>query len=326
MNASIPLKLNGPSDLIPAVPYLLGFTPERSLVVIGLKDGELQCTFRVDLPGSIDHLDHLPSLEKQVTVNDCEGVVVIGYGDAELAPACVERAAFDLTMAGVQILDSLRVENGRWYSLTCQDTCCPGEGTPVPENNAITTQLALAGAVSRPDRAAVAALVAPADEAAQRAVTKAVRQLLQDQAELSWAEQRLADLNIIDTWASATGLPGPADIAALGLALGDLDIRDYAMRAMHEHHGQSSTATDLWLWVARHLDTDLAAPAFTIAGWCAYRTGDGVLALECFDRALQAAPHYRLAQMLMSALQGGIPPKAIPVPTIEPARPEQTNA
>jgi hypothetical protein len=326
MNAPARLKLNGPADLITAVPYLLGFTPEHSLVVVAMKGGELQCTFRVDLPGSIDHLDHLPSLTKQVTINDCDGAVLIGYGDAELVLSCVERVGFEFAVAGVQILDRLRIDQGRWYSLDCQKDCCPPEGLPVPADTAVATELALAGAVRRTSRADVTALVAPVEEAQRQAVAESVGQLHQTEADLSWAEQRLADLTAIDTWASATDLPGPEDIAALGLAVGDLDIRDYTMRAMHEHHGQSSTATDLWLWVARHLETDLAAPSFTIAGWCAYRTGDGVLALECLERALDAAPNYRLAQMLMAALQAGIPPVKLPVPTIELTHPEQATA
>lgn len=326
MNALTPLKLNGPADLISAVPFLLGFTPEHSLVVVGLRGGELECTFRVDLPGSVDHLDHLPSLTEQVTVNNCDGAVLIGYGDAELVLSCVERAGFEFAMAGVQILDTLRIDQGRWYSLNCQQACCPPEGLPIPADTTVATELALAGAVRRTSRADVTALVAPVEEAQRRAVAECVGQLLQTEAELSWAEQRSADLTAIDTWAGATDLPDPAGIAALGLAVGDLDIRDYTMRAMDEHHGAASTATDLWLWVARHLETDLAAPAFTIAGWCAYRYGNGVLALECLERALDASPHYRLAQMLMAALQGGIPPRKLPVPSIELTHPEQATA
>lgn len=71
------------------------------------------------------------------------------------------------------------------------------------------------------------------------------------------------------------------------------------------------TRLDLWIWVARHLEDDLVAPAATVAGFAAYRSGNGVLALEAFDLALRADPSYRLAQMLLAAHQAGLPPAAL---------------
>jgi hypothetical protein len=67
----------------------------------------------------------------------------------------------------------------------------------------------------------------------------------------------------------------------------------------------------LWLWVARHLEEDLVAPALTVAGWCAYRNGNGVVAVEAFRLALKFSPQYRLARLLSDALQSGIPPRAL---------------
>src|SRR5580698_5545062 len=44
------LRVRGPVDLIHAVPYLLGFHPARSLVVIGLAEHRVRVTVRLDLP------------------------------------------------------------------------------------------------------------------------------------------------------------------------------------------------------------------------------------------------------------------------------------
>jgi hypothetical protein len=43
------LRVRGPGDLLQAVPYLLGFHPHASLVLIGLADGHLVVTVRIDL-------------------------------------------------------------------------------------------------------------------------------------------------------------------------------------------------------------------------------------------------------------------------------------
>jgi hypothetical protein len=309
MSTQSTLSLNGPADLISAVPYLLGFEPEHSLVAVGLKNGQLQCTFRVDLPGSIDHLDRLNTLVAPAQTNECEGVVLIAFGEADLADACLIRAQVDFSLADIKVIDTIRVTDGRYYNPTCTDACCPAEGLPVPEDSAIGTALVASGAIRHPDRDAITALLSPADPERRAAVATAVNEAIAHEATLSMAEQRRMDLTIVDQWIGASSLPESlTDIAMLGLALGDLDVRDHALIASDP---VPETAGDLWLWVARHLDEDLAAPAFTAAGWCAYRYGNGVLALEAFEAALRACPNYRLAQMLLAALQAGIPPKAL---------------
>ncbi|MEU5157372.1 DUF4192 domain-containing protein [Glycomyces sp. NPDC021274] len=309
MTTQTKLALNGPADLVSAVPYLLGFEPEHSLVIVCLKDGQLACTFRVDLPGSIDHLDRLPNLTAQAAVNDCEGAVLIAYGEPELATACLDRTALDFRADDITVIDTIRVTDGRYYNPTCADSCCPAEGLPIAETTAIGTALAAAGMARHPDRAAISALLAPADPARRALVATAVDDAVTAEAELSWAEQRQMDLAAVDSWIGAADLPdSPADIALLGLAIGDLDVRDHALIASDIDPNRN---TDLWLWVARHLEDDLAVPALTAAGWCAYRSGNGVLALEAFEQALKYSPHYRLAQMLFEALQVGIPPHVL---------------
>jgi hypothetical protein len=304
------IRLNGPKDLLTTIPLLLGFHPQHSLVVVGLIGGELQCTFRADLPGSADHLEHLPDLTAQLSLNRCDACVVIAYGEADLAQAAVAQAGARLHAAGIEPLDQLRVSEGRWTSLTCGKPCCPPEGLPVPETTPASCEVAVAGGYAAADRSAIAAQLAPAAPGRRAAVAKAVAETITAEAELDWATQRSIDLHSIDHWMGTSALPGPADIAAVGLALGDLDIRDYALRRINTGKFEGNRV-DLWIWVARHMEEDLVAPAATVAGFAAYRFGNGVLALEAFELALRSSPHYRLAQMLMAALQAGIPPGAL---------------
>jgi hypothetical protein len=303
------LAINGPADLISAVPYLLGFAPENSLVVVGLNEHRLECTFRVDLPGSIDHLDRLVPLVPQVQTNDCDTALLIAYGETELATACLGRALLDFARADITVLDGIRITDSRYFSATCTEDCCPAEGLPLPQDTALAAALTAAGAIRHPGREAITALVAPADPYRRAAVAVAVDEAIAAESELSWDEQHRRDLAAVDQWLGALELPDSStDIAMLGLAVGDLDVRDHALIASDTEPQKSC---DLWLWVARHIDEDLAAPAFTIAGWCAYRTGNGVLALEALNAALKSSPSYRLAHMLLAALQAGIPPKAL---------------
>jgi tetratricopeptide (TPR) repeat protein len=310
MNDPTKLAINGPADLIAAVPYLIGFAPEHSLAAVGLKSRGLECTFRVDLPGSTDHLDLLNTLTEPVQVNGCTAVVLIAYGEADLATACLNQALTDYARIDIEVLDALRVTDGRYFNPTCTDPCCPPpEGLPVPQDSAVAAALVAAGANRHPDRDAITALLAPAAPDRRAAVAAAVDDAQVQETALSWGEQRQMDVAAVDQWIGAADLPeSPEDIAFLGLAVGDLDVRD---RALIASDTDPAKAAELWLWVARHLNEDLAAPAFTIAGWCAYRYGNGVLALEAFEQALNCSPTYRLAHLLLAALQAGIPPKAL---------------
>ncbi|MCD0443482.1 DUF4192 domain-containing protein [Glycomyces sp. A-F 0318] len=304
------IRINGPVDLITTTPLLLGFHPEHSLVTVGLLRGELQCTFRVDLPGSADHMEHLVDLTAQLSNSECDECVIIAYGDKEVGEAAIERAAARLDAAGITPIDRLRVAAGRWFSLTCDEPCCPPEGLPVPETTAASCEVAVAGGYALTDRSAVADQLTPAPIGKRAAVASAVVEILTAEADMDWASQRSRDLHAIDHWMSAGALPGTGDIAAVGLALGDLDIRDYALRRINSGQFEGNRV-DLWIWVARHMEEDLVAPAAAVAGFAAYRFGNGVLALEALELALRVSPHYRLAQMLMAALQAGIPPGAL---------------
>lgn len=304
------IKLTGPTDLITTVPLLLGFKPEHSLVAVGLVDGQVHCTFRVDLPGSAEHIEHLPDLTAQISRNECDGTVLLAYGEQEVAEAALERSAVRLAAAGAEALDLLRVTGDRWFSLRCGRDCCPPQGRPVPETTPASCEVAVAGGYAFGDRAQVAALLEPAGSGARAAVAREVELSLAAEADTDWAAQRGRDLHAVDHWLESERLPGPSDIATLGLALSDVDIRDYALRRAGAD-GLPDGRTDLWIWLTRHLEDDLVAPAATVAGFAAYRNGNGVLALEAFELALRAQPNYRLAQMLNAALQAGMPPSAL---------------
>src|SRR5690348_10551730 len=48
------LRIHGPVDLLTGIPYLLGFHPNESLVLVGLTHGALAVTARLDLADATD--------------------------------------------------------------------------------------------------------------------------------------------------------------------------------------------------------------------------------------------------------------------------------
>lgn len=304
-----PIKINGPGDLVAVVPHLLGFAPESSLVVVGLDESGIQCTFRVDLPERTEDADHVHDFVAQLVRNNCDRVIAIVYGPEPIALAVASVTGRRLDAAGIEVFDILRVDQGRYWSPACDWSCCPPEGRPVPELPEAVLAIIAAGGVARSDRAAVAALLDPADADSRTAVTAEVDQFREYEAQRDLVAWRRSELAYLDQWWEFSVLPWPAAIARLGLALTDVELRD---RVLHDIAARpDQDRLDLWIWVARHLEDDLVAPAATVAGFAAYRSGNGVLALEAFKLALRADPSYRLAQMLLAALQAGLPPAAL---------------
>ncbi|HZD98075.1 MAG TPA: DUF4192 family protein, partial [Micromonosporaceae bacterium] len=53
MDISLP-AVKTPTDVLAVVPYLLGFTPERSVVIIAMRDRRVVFQARADLPPADD--------------------------------------------------------------------------------------------------------------------------------------------------------------------------------------------------------------------------------------------------------------------------------
>src|SRR5207302_10067916 len=118
------------------VPYLLGFAPESSLVVIGTAppDGTVKVTLRYDLPDPADpeeawriagHAFAVLRSQKLTTA------IAIGYGPAQLVTPLAGALEHTAQKSGIELTDILRVEDGRYWSCTCQKPgCCPPEGKP----------------------------------------------------------------------------------------------------------------------------------------------------------------------------------------------------
>ncbi len=157
-------RISGPGELLQAVPYLLGFHPHRSLVLVGLEHDRLVVTARLDLddaaaPGivtqTIEAMSHGGSTE----------VIAVVYEEDQPEPgsdilATVQDAA---RRNGCLLADVLLVAAGRWRSLACESPdCCRPSGRPVPdEPSAFTAAATYAGVVALPDRGALEQLLAP---------------------------------------------------------------------------------------------------------------------------------------------------------------------
>lgn len=151
------VRITGPADLIEAVPYLLGFAPRESTVLLGLSGNRVAVAARVDLDaGERATTDVLRQLLEQT-----ERAVMIVY---------TERPAPQWTRQPTHLLgEALLVTGGRWYCLLCTDpACCPRDGRPLRTTpgavSATAVSLGLAPARTRQE---ITDTLAPRDTTAE---------------------------------------------------------------------------------------------------------------------------------------------------------------
>ncbi|MEU7571610.1 DUF4192 domain-containing protein [Micromonospora sp. NPDC049240] len=158
------LSVRSPADLVAAVPYLLGFHPEDSVVVVAVRGRRVVFAARGDLPEpGVEPGPAARHLAQVVARQDADAATVIGFGPATRVTGVVDAVGAALDDVGLIVLDALRVTDGRWWSYLCDEpTCCPVEGTPYdPAASRVSAAAVFAGQVALPDRAALAAQVSP---------------------------------------------------------------------------------------------------------------------------------------------------------------------
>lgn len=187
-------RIHGPGDLLQAVPYLLGFHPVDSLVLIGLDGAHLVVTARMDLsdvaePEAVAHT--LAALSRggaarvlcvvydSVSDGAADGA---SRGDRTRRPpswgGLAAALQHDCDLAGCELSDVLRVAGGRWWSLLCTDPrCCPPGGNLVPaQPSPFVAAATYAGVVALPDRQALADTLRPLPAPQRAALRPLVRQ------------------------------------------------------------------------------------------------------------------------------------------------------
>jgi hypothetical protein len=282
------IRVGTPSAVMAIVPYLLGFHPSDSLVVIGSgpPSGQIHLTFRYDLPDPPSHDDAAEIAEHAAAVLEktpgVTAAIVVGYGPGQLVTPVAEALRRKLAAAAVELQEVLRAEDGRYWSYLCTSpSCCPAEGVPFDTAaEPVAAEMTFAGRQTLPDRAALARTVAPIGGLARESIRQATRRAEERAAELVAAAMRsgrkcgvakvLTDYGLravrdAITACRAGDSPGSHDdIAWLALTLTDIRIRDDAWARMDPRFRESHQR--LWTTVVRFAEPGyVAAPAALLA-------------------------------------------------------------
>jgi Domain of unknown function (DUF4192) len=332
---SVVVRVDSPAALLAVIPHLLGFMPEASVVVIGLTPprDRVRVTLRYDLPDppeadlAADIAGHAVGV---ISSQQLTAAVAVGYGPEPLVTPVVDALRDAAQRAGIDLYDFLRVEGGRYWSYRCGDeTCCPTAGKPFdPAAHPAAADMAAAAEQVLPDRAAVAARVAPLGGIAAESMRQATRRAEQHVAQLLAKVRRSARLGAARHMIAAEGLAAVGqlitryrgggrfttdyEIARITVALRDLRVRDDAWARMDPTHADAHLR--LWIDVTRRAQQGhVAAPAALLA-FVAWQSGDGALANVALDRALADDPTYSMALLLRQVITAGAPPSLARLP------------
>jgi hypothetical protein len=327
MNRRPTERISGPGELLQAVPYLLGFHPSNSLVLVGLRDGVLVVTARLDLadaghPGAVEHTigamarggstSFIGAVYDEAAGPDCGGQL-----PWDSLAVAIERAAGEFDC---EVADVLLVAGCRWWSLMCGSAqCCPSEGREIPAAPSdFTTAATFEGMVALPDRAALAALLDPLPDDRRTALDEAIAavehagvgavlegQLRRHERSVKRALFAAARESV------AVGWSGPDDrtIARFGAALSAVSLRDAVWMAVDDGR---LDGRPLWRDLARRLPSPYDAAPLFLFGWASWRAGHGALAGIAAERAVWSDPDYSAADLLLAALAHGVDPRRLP--------------
>jgi hypothetical protein len=310
-----PMVLRNPADILSLVPYVLGFHPADSVVVLGMRDGQMIFQARGDLTDAVELADHFAAIVGRQRVT---AVIVIGYGPAaEVTPGVLAVAA-RLAGAGIDVHDVLRVTGRRYWSYLCESTsCCPVDGVPFdPATSAVTTAAVVNGHVALPSRAALQSRLAPVEgltrAGMRRATERADRrlvELIEAAGDDPSAELRAAGAAAVDAAVARQRGGGQLDddeVAWLSVVLVNLPVRDDAWAAID---ADPVLHVRLWTEALRRAEPELCTAPAALLGFAAWQAGDGIIAAMAVERALASDPDYTLARLLGEVIGGGIPPQ-----------------
>lgn len=289
-------------DLIEAVPHVLGFKPEESLILAPIS-GKLPFA-RVDLP--IDATERSQMIDairepyaQHGNPGDRVAIVCVteNRGAAELAS---RELADTLVEVGIETPMRIWSNDERWVEF---NSGREGVRTDATESRVAAEVVGAARALpmqSRDalaeslvgDRGPVAALLPTARAAAERSTPA---------DEHAWALDRIENFH-------SDGLRlSDADSSRLLLAMQNTGTRDAAWEAMTRENSASQVA--LWTDITRRAPDEVRTPAASMLGFASWLQGNGARAWCALDQVPDEQQSYPMVGIVSTALRTGTHPE-----------------
>src|SRR4051794_21906587 len=318
------IKLSDPADMAAAIPHLVGFQPEESLVVVSLRRPRkrIGLTMRFDLPPESCDAELAEQVALRLVGDKAAFALLACCTDATSLHGAHPRAGLidrierELDKRDVPMLDALLIRDGRWWSYRCEDAgCCPPDGKEIPAATDIAAAHALLGRGVLPSRSALREQMKPVEFVSRRAMEQAIdvtaitvaKRMQIEKADVVRDEtvslvRKLMKRYVDPTVATVTD----EEAARVIVGIVDVHARDRILAQGLDH--DLEVVQRLFIDLCRRAIPPDDAPTCTLLAGFAYADGNGGLANVALERALQSDPHYSLANLLRDALYHQVPP------------------
>ncbi len=318
------IQIDGPANLLATVPYLLGFNPEKSLVIVAVKGqhDQVVVSMTLDLPDKMEDLDatFMNNLKETLKRSGADGLVAIFYVDSN--PQGLQSIS-ELLMTEISsefhVRDILWVCDHKWASYLCSDeSCCPKEGRAleIEKPSIAQTELVLAGRSVATKKSDLTNFLE---------ITTVNQDLIPLISQFARQKAKSEHNKTIEKWESTQFkfLTAPKAFkeldlklyARLLLGLTDIPVRD-ALLAHHIELAQIKEDPNQylfqiaqnWAQVAKVAPETFRPPICTCIAVFMWQAGEGILARSAVDFALAQDPQFHLAKLINNALDSGMPP------------------
>lgn len=295
--------------LVALMPYLLGFHPTNSLVLVGLDGSRVTLCARLDLDCPLIHARETVQALAQHRVT----LLAVAYGDRESAEPALDNIEELAASTDCELADAMRITDGHIYP-RCADGCCHPE--PVNPVAAPAVHAVAAGISPARSRNDYAAQLAPVPDVEQARMYQAVEyaashltQLLAGATEhtAQLLVARLSERAITEAVATLAcgGRLTDDQAARMWLLLTIPAVRDNAIRRLtgqREH-------IQFWIDLTRRCADEGRAWAATMLACAAIRHSNTMLAGLALDEAIATGHAGELTNLLQRCIRSGANPR-----------------
>lgn len=298
-----------PEQMLPAIPYLLGYAPSDSLVCLFFDHGGvMRLSSRVDWDTCVTAPQDVVITLAQRGRNCGAGSVLIASVDPAgpsldtVSRLCVEflSEGFDIDWAGECAGDS-------WRGLECTDHC---DRHVLDPHCATVVGLIAEGNAPAPDRKAVVAEVAADPE--ERLDSLHLAEIPNKPGDLEiWRDTTIEDcLAILSAHEEALS---DRQVALMAAACCDIRVRDVILwRLTIGEEAARIDARRTWDLISstlRRAPDEAVAGVAAVGALVAWQMGEGTRAMECLKRARQADPRHSLAALVFRCVDSAQGPQ-----------------
>ena len=295
------ISVHSPDELIAAIPHLLGFKPQESIVLIPIRS-DLP-TARIDLPTT-------PRAQELAWRTIREGMsryarpgaavgIVCFTTDRQQADVVGREFAERLDTIGINTHLLLWADNTRWADLATGDM-----GLQTDEaRDRVATMTVLAG---RPQPAATRDFLAQSLVGDRGPVANLLTEIRANTAQNAvHSEGRWAVSRVQQFHRDGVRLDD-ADVARLLVAVEAVPIRDQLWLAMTRGNAVSDVA--LWTDMTKRAPDEVRTAPASLLAFGSWLSGDGAMAWCALDQVPEGKP-YALAHLVTAAIESGMHPR-----------------